>query len=85
MQQILEKNFILYFSSRVDKEQALAEETQATLAALDAMRKAHESEVLKEVSKFKKEFTSRTLQNPDAGQVHSRHQYVLCVFRINKV
>lgn len=32
-------------ASRRDKEQALAEETQATLAALDAMRKAHEAEV----------------------------------------
>ena len=39
---------------RKEKEQALAEETQATLAALDAMRKAHESEVNKEVEKFKK-------------------------------
>lgn len=28
-----------------DKEQALAEETQATLAALDAMKKAHVAEV----------------------------------------
>lgn len=28
-----------------EKEQALAEETQATLAALDAMRKAHVAEV----------------------------------------
>lgn len=31
-----------------EKEQALAEETQATLSALDAMRKAH----IAEVSKF---------------------------------
>ena len=41
---------------RNEKEKALAEETQATLAALDAMRKAHESEVQKEVEKFKKGF-----------------------------
>lgn len=41
---------------RADKEEALAEETQATLAALDAMRKAHEAEVQKEVAKFKEEF-----------------------------
>lgn len=40
-----------------DKEQALAEETQATLAALDAMRKAHEAEVQREVARFKQEFT----------------------------
>ncbi|XP_055596656.1 protein outspread isoform X2 [Uranotaenia lowii] len=40
----------------IDKEQALAEETQATLAALDAMRKAHENEVQREVARFKQEF-----------------------------
>ncbi|KAG5888247.1 hypothetical protein JTB14_027929 [Gonioctena quinquepunctata] len=39
-----------------DKEQALAEETQATLAALDAMKKAHVAEVQREVAKFKQEF-----------------------------
>ncbi|XP_023177459.2 protein outspread isoform X3 [Drosophila hydei] len=39
-----------------EKETALAEETQATLAALDAMRKAHQSEVQREVSRFKAEF-----------------------------
>ncbi|CAH1130205.1 unnamed protein product [Ceutorhynchus assimilis] len=39
-----------------EKEQALAEETQATLAALDAMRKAHVAEVQREVAKFKQEF-----------------------------
>lgn len=47
---------------RQDKEQALAEETQATLAALDAMRKAHEAEVQREVAKFKQDF-SRQQQN----------------------
>ena len=36
-------------SLKREKEQALAEETKATLSALDAMRKAHESEVQKEV------------------------------------
>ncbi|XP_017785989.1 PREDICTED: protein outspread isoform X2 [Nicrophorus vespilloides] len=41
---------------RQEKEQALAEETQATLAALDAMRKAHEAEVLREVARFKQNF-----------------------------
>ena len=38
---------------QTEKDQALAEETQATLAALDAMRKAHEAEVQKEVAKIK--------------------------------
>ncbi|XP_017493474.1 PREDICTED: protein outspread isoform X2 [Rhagoletis zephyria] len=40
----------------LEKETALAEETQATLAALDAMRKAHQSEVQREVARFKQEF-----------------------------
>lgn len=43
-------------AQKQDKEQALAEETQATLAALDAMRKAHEAEVQREVAKFKQDF-----------------------------
>ncbi|KAH9629253.1 hypothetical protein HF086_008335 [Spodoptera exigua] len=58
---------------RLDKEQALAEETRATLAALDAMRKAHESEVRREVDKFKAEFLSRG-HNGDLTQLSSRHQ-----------
>ena len=45
---------------QAEKEQALAEETQATLAALDAMRKAHEAEVLREVAKIK---VSATVQD----------------------
>ncbi|XP_052757460.1 protein outspread isoform X2 [Galleria mellonella] len=59
---------------RLDKEQALAEETRATLAALDAMRKAHESEVRREVDKFKAEFLSRGAHSGDLSQLSSRHQ-----------
>ncbi|KAM3961288.1 LOW QUALITY PROTEIN: myosin phosphatase Rho interacting protein outspread [Aphomia sociella] len=59
---------------RLDKEQALAEETRATLAALDAMRKAHESEVRREVDKFKADFLSRDARGPDLTQLSSRHQ-----------
>ncbi|XP_059480331.1 myosin phosphatase Rho-interacting protein isoform X2 [Neocloeon triangulifer] len=39
-----------------EKEQALAEETRATLTALEAMRKAHEAEVRKENEKFKTQY-----------------------------
>lgn len=59
---------------RLDKEQALAEETRATLAALDAMRKAHESEVRREVDKFKAEFLSRGAHTADLSQLSTRHQ-----------
>ncbi|CAH0748547.1 unnamed protein product [Diatraea saccharalis] len=58
---------------RLDKEQALAEETRATLAALDAMRKAHENEVRREVDKFKAEFLSRGASQ-DLSQLSTRHQ-----------
>jgi myosin phosphatase Rho-interacting protein len=43
----------------VEKEQALAEETQATLQALESMRKAHQNEVEREVNRFKQEFLLR--------------------------
>jgi hypothetical protein len=35
----------MYHMSQKEKERALAVETQATLAALDAMQKAHKPEV----------------------------------------
>ena len=59
---------------RKEKEQALAEETQATLAALDAMRKAHESEVQKEVEKFKKEFLADYQSQACIGALQSEYQ-----------
>lgn len=58
---------------RLEKEAALAEETQATLAALDAMRKAHEAEVQREVAKFKTEFVKKMQSNP-SGQDFSIHK-----------
>lgn len=60
--------------SRLDKEQALAEETRATLAALDAMRKAHENEVRREVDKFKADFLARGAPHGELTQLNSRHQ-----------
>merc|ERR1712154_384567 len=59
---------------RKEKDQALAEETQATLAALDAMRKAHESEVQKEVEKFKKEFLADYQSKACIGALHTEYQ-----------
>lgn len=61
-------------SLKKEKEQALAEETQATLAALDAMRKAHESEVQKEVEKFKREFLSEYQSKACIGALQSEYQ-----------
>ncbi|XP_067013122.2 protein outspread [Anabrus simplex] len=59
---------------RLEKEQALAEETQATLAALDAMRKAHETEVQKEIAKFKAEFIKKMQSTHDIGALHKEHE-----------
>ncbi|KAJ9588158.1 hypothetical protein L9F63_018483, partial [Diploptera punctata] len=59
---------------RHEKEQALAEETQATLAALDAMRKAHETEVQKEIAKFKSEFIKKMQSTHDIGALHREHE-----------
>lgn len=61
---------------RVEKEQALSEETQATLAALDAMRKAHEHEVQKEIAKFKQEFIKQMQAREDIGVLHKEHECV---------
>ncbi|XP_014212324.1 uncharacterized protein LOC106642148 isoform X2 [Copidosoma floridanum] len=59
---------------RIEKEQALSEETQATLAALDAMRKAHEHEVQKEIAKFKQEFIKQVQAREDIGILHKEHE-----------
>jgi hypothetical protein len=61
-------------SLRREKDQALAEETRATLSALDAMRKAHESEVQKEVEKFKKEFLKEVRSKECIGALQSEFQ-----------
>merc|ERR1719444_253827 len=61
-------------SLKQEKEQALAEETKATLSALDAMRKAHESEVQKEVEKFKKEFVADHASQACIGALQTEFQ-----------
>lgn len=61
-------------SLKLEKEQALSEETQATLAALDAMRKAHEHEVQKEITKFKQEFMKQMQAREDIGALHKEHE-----------
>ncbi|KAF0294120.1 Protein outspread [Amphibalanus amphitrite] len=56
-----------------EKQQALAEETQATLAALDALRKAHETEVQREICKFKDEFIKKMQPTLDVGKLQKEH------------
>lgn len=69
---------------RREKELALAEETQATLAALDAMRKAHQAEVAREVAKFKQEFLTSMRQSQDINALHREHELVDYMYRLNK-
>ncbi|KAI5719478.1 hypothetical protein M8J76_010854 [Diaphorina citri] len=57
-------------SLRQEKEQALREETEATLAALDVMRKAHDLEVEKKMNSIMK----RMQANHDMSTLHSQHQ-----------
>ena len=56
----------------IEKEQALAEETQATLAALEAMRKAHEAEVKREIQKFKDDYIRNLKNSEDIGALHKQ-------------
>ena len=60
---------------QVEKERALAEETQATLAALDAMRKAHEAEVQREIARFKEEFQRQMADRTGNGNGSGNEQY----------
>ena len=57
---------------QVDKERALAEETKATLAALDAMRKAHEAEVQREISRFKEQFLHQVSNRQESTVQHEK-------------
>lgn len=69
-------------AAAAEKDQALAEETQATLAALDAMRKAHETEVQREVGKFKAEWLRRMQSSHDITALHRAHEYVNFFFKV---
>lgn len=40
------------------------------------MRKAHEAEVQKEVTKFKTEFLKKIQSNHDIGALHKEHEFV---------
>jgi hypothetical protein len=59
---------------QIEKEQALSEETQATLAALDAMKKAHEHEVQKEIVKFKQDFIRQMQAREEIRVLHKEHE-----------
>lgn len=49
----------------------------SSVSALDAMRKAHEAEVQKEIAKFKTEYLKKVQLNHDVGALHKEHEYVI--------
>lgn len=51
---------------------------QATLAALDAMRKAHQNEVQREVSRFKADFVQQLQNGGQSFDAHKEKEYVDC-------
>ena len=51
-------------------------DVSALSTALDAMRKAHEMEVQKEIAKFKSEFIKKMQSTHDIGALHKEHEYV---------
>lgn len=49
------------------------------------MRKAHEAEVQKEVTKFKTEYLKKIQSNHDIGALHKEHECVCYSGRVNSV
>ncbi|CAL8303493.1 unnamed protein product [Lota lota] len=62
-----------------EKDRLLAEETAATIAAIEAMRNAHRSELEKELEKARK--TNNHVENADMDEIHRQHEEELCSFQ----
>ncbi|XP_061912322.1 myosin phosphatase Rho-interacting protein isoform X5 [Entelurus aequoreus] len=62
-----------------EKERLLAEETAATIAAIEAMKNAHRSELEKELDKARK--TNSNTENADLDEIHRQHEEELCSFQ----
>lgn len=52
------------------------------ILALDAMRKAHEAEVQKEIVKFKTEYLKKLQSSHDIASLHKEHELIIniCIF-----
>ncbi|XP_077526669.1 myosin phosphatase Rho interacting protein outspread isoform X2 [Haemaphysalis longicornis] len=59
---------------RAERDRALQEETKATLAALNAMQRAHQEELHREISSFKEDYAQRMRHGRDAECLHREHQ-----------
>lgn len=60
--------------TELSKEMAVGTLILFCVIALDAMRKAHEMEVQKEIAKFKAEFIKKMQATHDIGALHKEHE-----------
>lgn len=59
---------------RAERDRALAEETKATLAALNAMQRAHQEELHREISNFKEDYAQQMRHGRDTECLQREHQ-----------
>ncbi|XP_072312099.1 myosin phosphatase Rho-interacting protein isoform X2 [Eucyclogobius newberryi] len=62
-----------------EKERLLAEETAATIAAIEAMKNAHRTELEKELDKARK--ANNNVENADIEEMRRQHEEELCSFQ----
>ncbi|XP_054612850.1 myosin phosphatase Rho-interacting protein isoform X5 [Dunckerocampus dactyliophorus] len=62
-----------------EKERLLAEETAATIAAIEAMKNAHRTELEKELDKARK--ANSNAENADMDEIRRQHEEELCSFQ----
>ncbi|KAM6951467.1 myosin phosphatase Rho-interacting protein-like isoform 2-T2 [Aplochiton taeniatus] len=62
-----------------EKERLLAEETAATISAIEAMKNAHRSELEKELDKARK--ANSNTENADIEEIRRQHEEELCSFQ----
>uniref|UniRef100_A0A3Q3N2P4 Myosin phosphatase Rho interacting protein n=1 Tax=Mastacembelus armatus TaxID=205130 RepID=A0A3Q3N2P4_9TELE len=62
-----------------EKERLLAEETAATIAAIEAMKNAHRTELEKELDKARK--ANSNAENADIEEIRRQHEEELCSFQ----
>uniref|UniRef100_A0A668AVU6 Myosin phosphatase Rho interacting protein n=1 Tax=Myripristis murdjan TaxID=586833 RepID=A0A668AVU6_9TELE len=62
-----------------EKERLLAEETAATIAAIEAMKNAHRTELEKELDKARK--ANNNAENADIEEIRRQHEEELCSFQ----
>ncbi|XP_073345112.1 myosin phosphatase Rho-interacting protein isoform X3 [Pagrus major] len=62
-----------------EKERLLAEETAATIAAIEAMKNAHRTELEKELDRARK--ANNNTENADIEEIRRQHEEELCSFQ----